>query len=284
MKYSELYGKTVINLSNSDSCGQVKQALISGETIEYLITDSGFKLRTDRIHSVKDSIAYLNDTLEHSDNYQLDYDGERKLLPVPGAPVINTDGTNLGTVCDYSIGKQWQVTRVITENSYIGFKRVYNCNTDVLLIKGRKPIVSLKETVLEDNRVTTGDTVMLSDDESINDDDNISEALTYDNTTLTHSVSDDCRNEDCADSAFAYTDSNEQVDELSAPVLDVHGAYLPTIISNYDFLIGRKVNKNIFDKNGDTVIVKNGIINSDTVEKCVACNRLAELAIYSDRN
>lgn len=280
MKYSEIYGKTVINLTNSDSCGQVKRALIGGDKIEYLITDSGLKLRTEHIHSVKDTVAYINDTIEHSDNYQIINGDNYKLLPAPGAPIINTDGANLGTVCDYSIGKQWQITRVITENSYIGFKRVYNCNADVLLIKGRKPIVSTEASIIDDIGSVSVDAAISSN----NGDKHTDNSTPSDSGKFVHSNIDNYRDEEITDYAFAYTDTIISEDALTAPVLDIHGAYLPTIISNYDFLIGRKVNKNIFDKNGDTVIVKNGIIDSDTVEKCVACNRLAELAIYSDRN
>lgn len=280
MKFSDLYGKTVIDITTSNACGQVKRAIINNAIIVYFITDSGLKLRTQCIHSVGDTVAYVDSANSLTMNTTTIDDSiiNYKNLSDINAPIITTDGNTLGKICDYNIASDWRITRIITENSYINFKRLYNCNANVMIIKGKKTIKTTSELNSSDSKQAVQNTIKLID-KNIND--NIFDNDKLDKQEI-NAFNNSMNEPNDADKLFEIIPNNDY--DLTLINTDIHGASLPTIISNYDFLIGRKVNKTIFNKNGDTIIVTNGIIDSDTVKRCVACNRLAELAIYSDRN
>lgn len=285
MKFSDLYGKTVIDITTSNAYGQVKRAIINDAKIAFFVTDIGFELQAQFIHSVGDTIAYVDRTKSKTlttpkiDDSIINY----KNLSAINAPVITTDGNTLGKICDYSVTADWRITRIITENSYINFKRMYNCNANVMIIKGKKTI----KTTLESNSCNAKQAVHKTDVQDaielheINNYGNIYDSDIFNNKKII--TINDSLNVTNDTKTLSDVIANDDYDLMSINT-DIHGASLPTIISNYDFLIGRKVNKTIFNKNGDTIIVTNGIIDSETVKRCVSCNRLAELAIYSDRN
>lgn len=53
------------------------------------------------------------------------------------------------------------------------------------------------------------------------------------------------------------------------------------ILSNCDFLIGRKTTKTIYSPNNEVIVKKNMLITSKIVQNAVIYNKLRELAIYS---
>lgn len=63
---------------------------------------------------------------------------------------------------------------------------------------------------------------------------------------------------------------------------DSNGFITPKIIGNYDFLIGRRLIKDIV-KNGSIIAKRDLIIDSECVKNMSEAGKLVELAIYSDR-
>lgn len=73
--------------------------------------------------------------------------------------------------------------------------------------------------------------------------------------------------------------SDSPIDSIS---YDANGFITPKIIGNYDFLIGRRLIKDIV-KNGTVIAKRDLIIDSECVKNMSEVGKLVELAIYSDR-
>lgn len=76
--------------------------------------------------------------------------------------------------------------------------------------------------------------------------------------------------------------SNQSENPLDSIDYDTNGMITPKIIGNYDFLIGRRLIKDIY-KNGSVVAKRDLIIDSECVKNMSEAGKLVELAIYSDR-
>lgn len=78
------------------------------------------------------------------------------------------------------------------------------------------------------------------------------------------------------------TDNSQSDDPLDSIDYDANGIITPKIIGNYDFLIGRRLIKDIY-KNGSIIAKRDLIIDSECVKNMSEAGKLVELAIYSDR-
>lgn len=56
---------------------------------------------------------------------------------------------------------------------------------------------------------------------------------------------------------------------------------IPQVIANYDFLLGRKLVKNILSKSGKLLFQENIILNKKDIEKAKAVGKLVQLTLYS---
>lgn len=78
------------------------------------------------------------------------------------------------------------------------------------------------------------------------------------------------------------TDNIQSDNPLDSVDYDANGLITPRIVGNYDFLIGRRLIKDIF-KNGSIIAKRDLIIDSECVKNMSEAGKLVELAIYSDR-
>lgn len=76
--------------------------------------------------------------------------------------------------------------------------------------------------------------------------------------------------------------TNQNDNPLDNIDYDANGFITPKIIGNYDFLIGRRLIKDIV-KNGSVIAKRDLIIDSECVKNMSEAGKLVELAIYSDR-
>lgn len=78
------------------------------------------------------------------------------------------------------------------------------------------------------------------------------------------------------------TDKIQSDNPLDSIDYDANGLITPRVVGNYDFLIGRRLIKDIF-KNGSIIAKRDLIIDSECVKNMSEAGKLVELAIYSDR-
>lgn len=78
------------------------------------------------------------------------------------------------------------------------------------------------------------------------------------------------------------TDNIQSDNPLDSVDYDANGLITPRIVGNYDFLIGRRLIKDIF-KNGSIIAKRDLIIDLECVKNMSEAGKLVELAIYSDR-
>lgn len=78
------------------------------------------------------------------------------------------------------------------------------------------------------------------------------------------------------------TDNIQSDNPLDSIDYDANGLITPRVVGNYDFLIGRRLIKDIF-KNGSIIAKRDLIIDSECVKNMSEAGKLVELAIYSDR-
>lgn len=81
---------------------------------------------------------------------------------------------------------------------------------------------------------------------------------------------------------LALSPINQSDSPLDSINYDANGFITPKIIGNYDFLIGRRLIKDIV-KNGTVIAKRDLIIDSECVKNMSEAGKLVELAIYSDR-
>ena len=71
-------------------------------------------------------------------------------------------------------------------------------------------------------------------------------------------------------------DEVQKIQQMSPSINNI-----PQVIANYDFLLGRRLIKNILSKSGELLFQENIILNKKDIEKAKAVGKLVQLTLYS---
>lgn len=289
MNYSDIIGKKVINIDNAQSLGQAAALMVNGLKIDSLLTSSGVIIKCASIHSISDNVVCRDLELPAVSN------GAAVKLPDIGSELLSTDGQTLGSIIDYEITATKRISVIITNSGEYNARLIHSLNGNTVIIKGKKILkkgYNTSEAAVKTEKGEAAEPLAES----------ISDALTAninnvpDNCPITMPIEPENNNDAIAVNeidTFPYAALeaaiNPQIDdadnyEITDAQCDSNGVIVPTIISDYNFLIGRRVNRTIYSKSGEVLVAKGGVIDKCTLNIAIVSGKLVELAIYSNAN
>lgn len=180
--------------------------------------------------------------------------GAQNLVFPNNFTVFDTDGVKLGNVTDIELDSSYKITKIIVDNNTsINASRILTFKQNILIIKNS----NLKLSSFKSSKKIK---VNLADDYVVK------------NLSNTHTINDET------------TTYNQEVNENINTVAQNPNTTISTpqkTITNYNFLIGRKVLQNIVNINGEILARKDSVITYKMLDNMRKYGKLCELMSYS---
>lgn len=245
-KISDFLGRQVINLAAAKEEGIIINGIMDDKLkkIFYyvLVNEEGFE--DEEIYLSLPAVLEGKDILYITGSKQIDQIDQKFIKCPLNARVFNTDGELLGNVKDIEYDERGYTNNIICDNGNILQNDIIIATSTLITVKGNRPIrAQRKKTAPKEVNVEE----MMNIPEEVED---LSE--------ITESDSE----------AFAQAEEKESAEQP------------PRIISNYNFLLQRKVTKDIY-AGSSGIIAEGTIIDDDTVATAQRYGKLVELTIYS---
>lgn len=253
---TEIISKPVINLYSGTSEGTVKNICFDKllKKAQYLILfndseDEEVILDITKVYNIGDSAITIKNN-----------EGITPLIFAPKVaynnPINNTvynlEGNLLGVVKDITLSETFKIDEIVVQDNTFSAKNVISYNSDNLIInssgiKYNKEVYKPKTTKVKfNNLVTIMPKVQLP---------RIS-APKIEQPTLKQNT--------------------------EKPNYIISQNPLPQrVVSNQNFLIGRKVSKTVYGVNNEIIIKKDNVITDKTIQNAKLHNKLVELAVFS---
>lgn len=318
-KLTELLGKPVLSLYESVTQGVVKDALFDKnfKRLKYLVLFDDNEFQEEKLIGIneiysngKNAIIIKNDAC---------VDCVAKIVDEITNPINNlvytTLGSLLGTATDIIFDEKYYIKKIVLNTgTEIDIENIVTSGKDAMFVQDQDNIVKLcsfkkkavsnptsnnqikveilnrsKENYSHENPV---ETLLVTTENNIqknitqNGEDS-AEDITFNNTTAENK-------ENAIDTNYQYvkqdnldTNNTEKVQQTIVPIkpkkkVILQEDCLPKIVaSKNNFLIGRKVTKNIYSFNHELIIKKNTRVTEKTIVIAKSHSKIKELSLYS---
>lgn len=262
MKLSEIIKKPVLFLYEAKLEGEITGALIrrSGKKLDYLVHEGEKKslIKAAKVLSYgKDAIAVMNDFCLISPS---DVDRKRYILAGFGE-LYSSKGEKMGAIEDIEFDEGGVATSLKYSGGSVEFSKIARMNFDIAVCMEEGCPLIRKVAPKKIKMYSTAQQVIIFDKE---DKPPVEES--EQSVSVTESVAED------------YEDS-ETVYDMREKTSDEHVPH--RIISDYGFLLGRKVTANIFSFNRELIVEEGEVITTKIVEKARKYGKLVELTLNS---
>lgn len=294
MKFSILLGKNLISLGHAKDLGTVYNCAVDNKLrrinqIATIDNDENEGFVQNKYVNLGEDTLFTVSTLA-------DYEQKGILFPFR-ARVFDTDGNFLGKVSDFDFENNQILNLILTKDVSIKPDNVVVASTDLVIVKGKRKIracvgttkrekmpiqVAFNEVKHESdepnkNVRNSQKPVELELDEDYND--NFDESFVASDEITPQPIVEIQENPLLTATQTRQTIVNETNDKIVQP--DLSNEESPRkLISGYQFLLGRKVIKNII-QGGTLLIPKDKTIDVDTVELARKYGKLVELTVSS---
>lgn len=295
MKFSILLGKNLISLAHAKDLGTVYNCTVDNKLrrINQIATvdndeNEGFVQNK--------SINFGEDTL-FTVNTLADYEQTGILFPFR-ARVFDTDGNFLGKVSDFEFEKNQIVEIQLSKEVSVKASEVVVASKDLVIVQGKRKIkacgntqkrektplgtafneININSDTTKENEFNDTKMVDLGTDEDY--DDFSDEVFVASDEVVSQTPDDFQENRPNVSAVQArQTVVKETKDNIVQPDLSTEESPRK-LISGYQFLLGRKVIKNII-QGGTLLIPKDKTIDAPTVELARKYGKLVELTVSS---
>ena len=253
-RISELISKYVISLYNGKIEGIIENVLFNYETgkAKYLVV---FNLNDEATYVLPVSKIYLigNDAIAIRNSSALHLYESRELELIELCNPINSsafkiNGDLLGTVTEVELDEKYFISKIIINNDKeIEKKSIAIFNEKIVIVYDKNSKINIKKF--------------------------------YDKTKIKNSQTDSR-----IVNILQIKDDNKKshIEMMQNDILIPNKTLIPNrAIANYNFLINRKVQKNIMSQTGDLLIKQNTKINTHTINVARLNGKLSELTKFS---
>ncbi len=265
MEFRNLYSKPVLLLYEGKIRGKVSGALVNkrSKKIDFLTIGLGKYsefLAIKRVaHFGEDSIVVMNDLhFKQTSDINLSRFFEAPLMK----KVYSTDGNFLGIINDVIFDDTKKMIALQTDVCTISTADILRYADELVLTKGEfLPKISKRPPKVINRANSKNIAVQILTDKLKNENsiENRLDILREYPITKTASLSDIVSNE----------------------AKEPENTTLQTVISNHDFLLGRRVSKDILSFNNELIVKKDSIITTKIVELCQKAGKFIELTVNS---
>lgn len=280
-KITDFLGKPVLSLYESVTQGIVKDLIFDKnfKKLKYIVMFDDNEFQEEKVVNVADIYSYGENALIIKNNACIEL--KNSIQSEVSNPINNraytTLGKFLGIVTDVILDDKQNITQVELDNTnMIGIKQVVTSGKDAMFIQDEDNLVKLcnfKSKNITNSQQNKKIKVQILTEENQPDDSTSQENISKP-STLENRASEPILLEQEADKEIEPIKPRKKV-ELNENCLPVKTT------SKNNFLIGRKVLRNIYSFNHELIIKKNTRITEKTILNAKSHSKLKELTLYS---
>ena len=280
MKLTELISKPVLNLCSGKIEGIIKSVIFDNslKKLKYFkIFDNNEEdcdkvLNTNFIYKVgQDAIIIKNEnciSLEEASikNYYLN-------SPI-NAEIYNNLGTKIGNLLDLILDEKFNVKNLITNNMEIDVSRLISISPKSIIILDENSNIKISSLKRKPQKTLNIDKIKASNSQRV--------------YILNESSQNTSKETQITSQQPDIEETNSQIIQenitVKTPIKKDYSQSnkTPTLLTaNYQFLIGRKLEKNIYTQNKEIIAKKNSKITDETIKKARLYYKIRELPKFS---
>lgn len=304
---TDILTKPVLSLSCSKCEGIVKTGIFNQnfKRLKYLVLFDNEEDLEDKVLSINSIYSNGENAIIIKDDQYLtpllsSTNAQDKPSPI-NSKVYTFLGKFLGTVTDVVLNDKFFIHSIKLENCEILIEDIISCGQNTIIVQDENKkanISSLKKrksncVKIQDIKVSNSQKVYIlnpnktkpvSKQEDLNTKfDNLPQAIEI-KENLNEDVDNLIDEGETLNSATAKTEENAQ-NSNQKPKIIYNLTEAPSqpglVISNFEFLIGRKLDQNIYSSNNELIAKKNTKITTDTIIKARLFNKTRELVKFS---
>lgn len=274
IKLTEILSKPIISLSNCKTEGIVNSAVFDKnfKRLKFLV------LFDDNEH-IEDKILNINYIYSYGDNAIIIKDDEDLSLVVSSvqtcdkSSVINCNcytylGKLLGKVTDIVLDEKYYVKSLIVGQTSIDIKDVINTGEDTVIVQDEESKVNAMSLKKKKKRCVKLQDIKLDTKQKVYILNPLEKDKQEENLDIEMKEDEELEDTKKEKSKVIY----KLTETPSSPTL---------VTTNYEFLIGRRLDRNIYSNNFELIARKNSKITNEIVNKARLLNKTRELIKFS---
>lgn len=281
-KITDFLGKPVLSLYESVTQGIVKDLFFDKnfKKLKYIVMFDDNEFQEEKVINVADIYSYGENAIIIKNNACVEL--KNSITSEVSNPINNraytTLGKFLGIVTDVLLDDKQNVVQVELDNTnMIDIKQVVTSGKDAMFVQDEDNIIKLanfKSKAITNSQENKKIKVQILKDEPLANIEPIASAESIENNEDATQTLDITENSETNDTTIEPIKPRKKV-ELTENNLPAKST------TKNNFLIGRKVQKNIYSFNHELIIKKNTRITEKTILTAKSHSKLKELSLYS---
>lgn len=274
MKVTEILSKPVISLVDSKTEGIIKS----------IVFDKGFKrakwlVLFDNNEHLEDKALSIQDIYSLGENavviknadilnlYLSCTKTDEVCLPINNS-VYTTKGKFLGHVKDLILNDKYYIENIVLENEQlVDIKNVLASGEDAVIVQAENENVNIANFKRKKKNTTNNIKAMQASEQEV---------------VILNENEQNLKNNEIISNSEEVEVQTEVVEiPINKPKYKFTNSTPQTITTNFNFLIGRKMEKNIYSQNKELIARKNVKVTQDIINKAKLHCKLRELVKYS---
>ncbi|MBE5745782.1 MAG: hypothetical protein E7359_00635 [Clostridiales bacterium] len=284
---TDLLSKPVISIMGGKTEGIIKNAIFDKnfKRLKYLILFDNNEHQEEKALFINNIYSFGENALIVKNGQDLNLEIscvkiEDKKLPINNS-IYTYLGKHIGTVTDIILDEKYYIKSLVANEKIINIEEIISCGEDAVIIQDENKKLNLtklkriksKHVKIFDNKKDFSQKVVVLEQEE--DNENLIEKNRTNN--LVDELIQDTNKEIVTEEK---TQKLETTNKIKYEITE-NPSTPKTMIINTDFLIGRKLEKNIYSQNKELIARKNTKITQDILNKAKMFYKLRELTKYS---
>lgn len=277
MKVTEILSKPVISLVDSKTEGIIKSIVFdkSFKRAKWLVLFDNNEHLEDKALSIQDiySLGENAVVIKNADILNLYLSctkTDEVCLPINNN-VYTTKGKFLGSVKDLVLNDKYYIEKLILENEQeVDIKNILASGEDAVIVQADNENVNIANFKRKKKTTTTNTKTMQAKEQEVVILNEVDQNL---QTNSELNISENSEE-------FELQPETVEV-PISKPKYKFSSLAPQTLTANYNFLIGRKMEKNVYSQNKELIARKNVKVTQDIINKAKLHCKLRELVKYS---
>lgn len=277
MKVTEILSKPVISLVDSKTEGIIKSIVFdkSFKRAKWLVLFDNNEHLEDKALSIQDiySLGENAVVIKNADILNLYLSctkTDEVCLPINNS-VYTTKGKFLGHVKDLVLNDKYYIEKLILENEQeVDIKNILASGEDAVIVQADNENINIANFKRKKKTTTNNIKAMQTSEQ---------EVVILNENDQNSQTNSELNNLEVAEE-FEMQPETVEV-PISKPKYKFSSLAPQTLTANYNFLIGRKMEKNVYSQNKELIARKNVKVTQDIINKAKLHCKLRELVKYS---
>lgn len=268
IKISNIISKPVVSISNGKIEGVVKKAVFDKnfKRLKYLILFDNNEELEERCLFVKNIFSLGDNAIVVKDSLDLSLELSYQNITDKPCPINNDVYTYLGKfvgkINDINIDENYNIAYLSVGQTELALNSIIECGENVVIVQDEEKKVKLSSLKKKRSNIVKIEMLKTKEDQKVYTLNSPEPKL------LEHEILQE-------NSPLEETKTKSKYDISKSPTQPI------MITTNYEFLIGRKIERNIYSQNRELIAKKNSKITTNTINLARMFGKTRELIKFS---